>query len=174
MTKVNTKTLIASRDAMPSALVGLSAETLRNLQTALNPVPSEFKDIEFWDEVDETSPYDATTQTLDGTETLTCNVQTKTVTVVRGIRAKTQEELEAERKALVPSQITPRQCRLQLLSLGLLDEVEASLATDKAMSIWFEYSLDFQRNHEMIIAMASQLGMSDVDMDNFFIEASKL
>ena len=84
------------------------------------------------------------------------------------------EYLEAKQKALVPQMITPRQLRLQLLSATLLDEVEALCATDRAMSIWFEYSLDFQRNHEMIIAMGAQLGMSESDMDNFFIEASKL
>lgn len=74
----------------------------------------------------------------------------------------------------VPQTITPRQLRLQLLSATLLDEVEALCAVDKAMSIWFEYSLDFQRNHEMIITMGTQLGMSESDMDTFFIEASKL
>lgn len=74
----------------------------------------------------------------------------------------------------VPTQITPRQLRLKLLSLGLLDDVEAMCNADKAMSIWFEYSLDFQRNHEMIDAMASQLGMTDEQVDEFFIEASKL
>ena len=81
--------------------------------------------------------------------------------------AKRQEELNVK-------VITPRQLRLQLLSATLLDEVEALCAVDKAMSIWFEYSLDFQRNHEMIISMGTQLGMSESDMDNFFIEANKL
>lgn len=74
----------------------------------------------------------------------------------------------------VPQTITPRQLRLQLLTITLLDEVEALCATDKAMSIWFEYSLDFQRSHPMIEAMGLQLGMSETDMDNFFIEANKL
>lgn len=75
---------------------------------------------------------------------------------------------------IVPTQITPRQLRLHLLTLGLLDDVEALCTTDKAMSIWFEYSLDFQRNHPMIEAMAVQLGLTQDDMDTFFIEASKL
>ena len=70
--------------------------------------------------------------------------------------------------------ITPRQLRLQLLSATLLDEVEALCAVDKAMSIWFEYSLDFQRNHQMIEAMAVQLGLTQDDLDTMFIEASKL
>lgn len=74
----------------------------------------------------------------------------------------------------VPHTITPRQLRLQLLAIELLDDVEALCTTDRAMSIWFEYSLDFQRNHEMIEAMGTQLGMSETDMDTFFIEAVKL
>lgn len=74
----------------------------------------------------------------------------------------------------VPTQITPRQCRLQLLNLGFLDEVETMCSADRGMSIWFEYSLDFQRNHEMIINMGTKLGLSDLDMDTFFIEANKL
>ena len=90
------------------------------------------------------------------------------------VQDKSAAQIVADRKALVPTQITPRQLRLQLLSVGLLDEVETLCAEDKAMSIWFEYSLDFQRSHEMTIAMGIQLGMSESDMDNFFIEASKL
>ena len=174
MIKVNTKTLTAIRASIPQSLQGLSADTLRNLQTELNPVPSDLKDIEFWDETDATPLYDTTTHAIDGTETITPNSEDKTVSVVKGIRAKTQEELDAERKALVPSQITPRQFRLQLLTLGLLDEVEAMCATDKAMGIWFEYSLDFQRSNEMLINAGMQLGLTEEQMDNFFIEASKL
>lgn len=81
--------------------------------------------------------------------------------------AKRKEELKVKT-------ITPRQLRLQLLAAGLLDDVEALCSTNREMQIWFEYSLDFQRNHEMIIVMGAQLGMSDTDMDSFFIEASKL
>ena len=73
-----------------------------------------------------------------------------------------------------PQTLTPRQFRPQLLALGLLDEVEEMAATDKATQIWFEYSLDFQRNHEMLIASATALGLGDEDMGTFFIEASKL
>lgn len=77
-------------------------------------------------------------------------------------------------KAEAPSQITPRQCRLQLLSLGLLDEVETMGSANREMQIWFEYSLDFQRNHPMIEAMAVQLGLTQDNIDTMFIEASKL
>ena len=81
--------------------------------------------------------------------------------------AKRKEELKVKT-------ITPRQLRLQLLSVGLLDDVEALCATDRAMSIWFEYSLDFQRSHPMVEEMAVQLGLTQDDVDTMFIEASKL
>lgn len=74
----------------------------------------------------------------------------------------------------VPTQITPRQLRLHLLAVGLLDEVESMCNVNREMQIWFEYSLDFQRNHPMIEAMAVQLGLTQDDLDTMFIEASKL
>ena len=87
---------------------------------------------------------------------------------------KSEAQIANERKASVPTQITPRQLRLQLLSSLLLDEVETMCNTNREMQIWFEYSLDFQRSHPMIEAMAVQLGLTQDNMDNFFIEASKL
>lgn len=84
------------------------------------------------------------------------------------------EELIVVEQTKIPQILTPRQCKLQLLTLGLLDEVEAIIATDRALKIWFDESLDFQRSNTLIIAVALQLRMSEDDMDNFFIEASKL
>jgi hypothetical protein len=174
MIEVNTKTLTATREPIPTALQGLSQDTLRNLQMELNPVPVEFLDIEFWDEVDVTPAYNPSTHTLDGEETLLVNSTNKTVEVTRGVRAKTTEELEAERKALVPRTITPRQARLALLQATLLDEVEAMVAADKSMSIWWEYSLEIERNSEHIINAGLALGLSEEQLDNLFIEGSKL
>ena len=70
--------------------------------------------------------------------------------------------------------LSPRQARLILLQYGLLDEVEALLATDKAMQIWWEYSLDYKRDNPILIGMATQLGLTEEQLDNMFIEASKL
>jgi len=77
-------------------------------------------------------------------------------------------------KASVPSQLTPRQFKQQLFVVGLLDEVEAVCATDRMTKIWFDESLDFQRTNEILIEKATMLGMSETDMDNFFIEGAKL
>ena len=70
--------------------------------------------------------------------------------------------------------ITPRQARLALHRAGLLDEVAAMLAADKEMEIWWEYSLDIQRNHEMVIALGTQLGLTEAQLDQLFVDGSKL
>ena len=84
------------------------------------------------------------------------------------------EALALEAIPKVPESVTPRQARLALLQATLLDEVEALLANDKAMQIWWEYSLDIQRNHEHIVAMATAMGMTEVQMDELFILAGTL
>ena len=142
---------------------------------ALNPntsFPTPFVAPEGYEVVFDTPNPATSTQvgTQEGTE-----IDSKGNRVIKwSVRDKTAEELEAERKASVPTMLTPRQLRLQLLAIELLDEVEAMCNADRAMSIWFEYSLDFQRSHPMIEAMAVQLGLTQDDMDNFFIEAVKL
>ena len=70
--------------------------------------------------------------------------------------------------------ITPRQARLALHRAGRLDEVAAMLAADKEMEIWWEYSLDIQRNHEMVIALGAQLGLTEAQLDQRFVDGSKL
>lgn len=74
----------------------------------------------------------------------------------------------------VPQQVSPRQARLALLQATLLDDVELLLANDKAMQIWWEYSLDIQRNNEHIITMGTALGMTEVQLDDLFILAGSL
>jgi len=174
--KVNTKTLIATRESPPMALIGLSAETLRNLQTELNPVPTEFKDIEFWDEVDTTPTYNSDTHTYDGTEVLTADATTKTVNVVRGVRLKTDAELLVQFKATVPVSISMRQARQALLASGLLATIDAAIASgpDESLKIDWEYAVECRRDWTSLIAMASSLNLSEVQLDNLFIEGSKI
>lgn len=78
------------------------------------------------------------------------------------------------RKTSIPQTISPRQTRLALLQATLLDEVELMLANDKAMQIWWEYSLDIERNHEHIISMGSALGLTETQLDDLFILAGTL
>lgn len=79
MIKVTLSTLEATREELPDNLLGLDEETLRNLQTELNPVPAELVGIEYWPEVVSIPDYDPLTQKLEG-ETLVADEAGKFVT----------------------------------------------------------------------------------------------
>lgn len=76
---------------------------------------------------------------------------------------------EIQESTLVPQTLTPRQFRLALLQVGLLDDVEAMTAQSREHQIYFEYSLDFERNHPLLVTMASAIGLSDTQIDDLFI-----
>lgn len=96
--------------------------------------------------------------------------------VTYAVLDKTPEELEAERLAQVPQSITPTQGRIALKLMGLLDNVNTMIenSDDAALKIYWEYSLSWDRQNSYISSMANLLGMSDTDLDNFFIEASNI
>ena len=81
--------------------------------------------------------------------------------------AKRKEELKVK-------VITPLQAKLQLHAMGLFDEVEAMVASDKQTQLYWEYALEIRRDHPTLQAMASALGLNDEQLDEMFMEASKL
>lgn len=83
MIRVHIDTLEASRVALPGELVGLAAETLQNLQTAINPVPEHLLGVEFWPEEDQSQPLGENDGY--GAETLTADPGRKIVVVVREV-----------------------------------------------------------------------------------------
>ena len=74
----------------------------------------------------------------------------------------------------VPQAITPLQAKLQLLEIGLLDEVEAIVSADRKVQLYWEYALTIERNNEVLLSMATQLGLTSEQLDNMFIEGDKL
>lgn len=85
-------------------------------------------------------------------------------------------EEEHQNSIVAPQTITPRQIRQQLTAIGLRQQVEdlISSSADYDLKDWWNYSQDFQRSHPILKEMGDKLGMSEEDMDSFFIEASKL
>lgn len=79
----------------------------------------------------------------------------------------------------VPYIVTRRQAKLALHDAGLLPSVEPAL---QALSepqkttaiIEWEDAIEFQRDHTLITALASSLGLTEEQVDNLFIQASKL
>lgn len=73
----------------------------------------------------------------------------------------------------VPQSIQPLQAMLQLLEIGLLDEVEEMVKQDRKVQLYWDKAHNFYRNDEILLGMAAALGLSDVELDDLFIEASK-
>lgn len=75
----------------------------------------------------------------------------------------------------VPASVTPRQVRLLLLSQNLLDRVEAMIAQqDEATRITWEYASEFRRDDPLLLALAGNLGLTEEQIDQFFIAAAQI
>ena len=74
----------------------------------------------------------------------------------------------------VPRSVTPLQARKALRAAGLIDAVDAYLATQPAeiREAW-EYAVEVRRDDQSVVAMtAAALGMTSAQMDQLFILAS--
>jgi len=73
------------------------------------------------------------------------------------------------------TQITMRQCRLQLLASNLLDDVESMITqADRAVQIEWEYATTVDRNSPLVTAIGGSLGLTDEIIDQMFQDASNL
>lgn len=73
----------------------------------------------------------------------------------------------------VPMVISPRQARLALLSMGLLDQVNEAIAGGPVeMRIAWEFSTEVRRDDPGVIALAKQLGIADRLPELFTIAAA--
>lgn len=75
----------------------------------------------------------------------------------------------------VPESVSARQFKLQLLAAGLLDDVEAWIASqDRAIQIAYANSGSFVRSEPMMQAGFAALGFAEEQIDAFFTAASAL
>jgi len=95
-------------------------------------------------------------------------------------RPFTQAELNAQYQASIPRAVTKRQAKEALIRNGLyqaaLDALEGIVdPTEKAIAqnYWSE-SQEFQRANPVLTQMATAIGMTDADLDDLFLQASKL
>jgi len=93
---------------------------------------------------------------------------------------KTQEEIEYYNKSLIPQVVSQRQLRTQLSLNGFdLGDVQAVIDSlpdpNKTIAqIAWDYSLTFVRNDALLNSISGILGISQSDLDQIFINASKL
>ena len=95
-------------------------------------------------------------------------------TIKYRVLPKTEDEIIEYRKSQVPQSITPLQAKLQLLKLGLLDEVEALVAGDRTSQLYWEYASVIERDNAILLLMANSIGLTSEQVDEMFIAASKL
>jgi hypothetical protein len=75
--------------------------------------------------------------------------------------------------ASVPETVSPRQARLALLGIGMLDMVEQALAAipgaqGAAARIDWEYATEVQRKSPLIAALGPALGLTSAQIDDLF------
>jgi hypothetical protein len=85
-----------------------------------------------------------------------------------------EEIVVEELQNRMSKKITPRQARLILLKYELLDDIEAMIITDRALSIWWEYSTEIERSNPQLLVACSSLGITSEQLDAMFLEASTL
>ena len=92
--------------------------------------------------------------------------------------APTVEEEKIEEQIVdensVPTKISRLQAKLQLLEIGLLDEVEDLVAQDRKVQLYWKEADNFYRTDSILLGMATTIGLTDEQLDELFIEASKL
>ena len=77
-------------------------------------------------------------------------------------------------KSLIPKTITLRQARLYLLSIGLLDDLENIINQNRAYQIEWEYANSIERDTPLVKILGQTLNLDDEQIDNMFMEASKI
>lgn len=93
----------------------------------------------------------------------------------------TEEELERMKEFSRPiPNISLRQCRELLIRTGRFQEVLTIInsiedETERlVVENYFNNSQEFERNHHMLGLITTALGMSEIEVDDFFLEASEL
>ena len=88
----------------------------------------------------------------------------------------TDEELAQQIEDAKPKVVTMRQARLALLQSGLLATIETAITTgtDEAMKVEWEYATEVKRDWGSLITLVTQLGITDLQLDDLFQLASTL
>ena len=81
---------------------------------------------------------------------------------------------------IVPKLVTMRQAKLALLQVGMLDAVDAAIASisddteRKTAQIEWEYAQEVERDWPTMLAVTSAMGMTEAQVDELFVLAGSL
>ena len=88
----------------------------------------------------------------------------------------TPEEIEAKNKVYVPFSISKLQGNLMLYRMGIEAQVLAVIENsgNAEAKKYFEHAATWERQSSIINSLAPEIGMTQDDLDLFFIEAEKI
>jgi hypothetical protein len=104
-------------------------------------------------------------------------------TVTREVVEKTPDEIKADQRASVPQSITPTQGRLMLAQVPGVKEGETLLQSvlnlipaseTEPLRIYWEYATSWDRDSQFVVQMGAAIGLTDDEIDEFFITASSI
>ena len=80
---------------------------------------------------------------------------------------------------VVPQSVTMRQARLALLAAGKLSSVNSAItgmtgAAGDAARIEWEFSTEVRRDEPLVLSLGDALGMTALQLDDFFVAAAAL
>lgn len=103
------------------------------------------------------------------------NTQTSEITARELTAEEELEILSYVEPVVVPLSITMRQARLVLHNAGLLQAVNAGVASMSVEAqIEWEFASVVQRNSPLVATLAVALGLDSAALDNMFVAASAL
>lgn len=82
--------------------------------------------------------------------------------------------VDKRKEELKVTSISAVQARLMMNKLGLREAVEAAVSTNQNYKDYWEYSTIIVRTHPVLVELAKVLGLTDEDLDTYFMEGSKL
>jgi len=75
----------------------------------------------------------------------------------------------------MPLKISTLQGKLLLAQMGKIDQIEAMIQqSGRPEQIYWEYATEWERTSPILNRLAPVVGLSQADLDQFFINASKL
>lgn len=172
MTLIKIQANVATREPVPSFLIGLPNDYLADLSWT-DPALG-VSDCGWVPEVDQTPQLGEYERY--GDEYLVIDVTRAFVVSSKYITPWTAEEIAADKKSKIPKSIPMLHAYLLLIDMGLMDDVHTyldSLTGVAGVKAWtyFNKALTMKRDHPLVLSASIALGKDEDEVDAFFTAA---
>jgi hypothetical protein len=108
----------------------------------------------------------------DGISRMSCSIDNDEF---KAWLAEGNTPLPADPVPVPPLVVSPRQIRQALTASNLRTQVEDAVAAgDQNLKDWWEFSVQIEEDHPMVVAMAQQLGVTEQQLADLFTLAKSL